>query len=151
MARPAASVESEKQLLGWWKLESFYSEFRATGEKKIAFGEKPNGYSIVTLDKRMTVIITAEQRKKPETDDECVASFRSMIAYSGVYRVEDDRFITSVDIAWNEAWTGTEQVRLFKVEGDKLTMTTVWMPDPNTPGNPEFRGVLIWNRVKALQ
>jgi hypothetical protein len=24
------------------------------------------------------------------------------------------------------------------------------MPDPNTPGNPEFRGVLIWNRIKGL-
>ena len=62
---------------------------------------------------------------------------------------EGDRFITKVDIAWNEAWTGTEQVRFFKFSSsNKLMGTTAWMPDPNTPGNPEFRGVSIWRRVK---
>jgi Lipocalin-like domain len=147
---PTTPMDAQKQMLGWWKVESFYSEFKATGETKIAFGEKPNGYGIITPEQRMMVLISAEQRKKPETDEDCVAAFRSMIAYSGTYRVEGDRFITNVDIAWNEAWTGTDQLRFFKVEGDKLVMTTAWMPDPNTPDNPQFRGVLIWNRIKGL-
>jgi len=38
----------------------------------------------------MIGILTGEQRKKPETD-EGVAAFRSMAAYSGIYRVEGDR------------------------------------------------------------
>ena len=40
-------------------------------------------------------------------------------------------------------------MRFFAVEGDKLTINTPWLQDPNTPGNPEIRGVLIWRRVKT--
>ena len=41
-----------------------------------------------------------------------------MIAYTGRYRVEDGKVITKVEIAWNEAWVGGEQVRFIRFEGD---------------------------------
>jgi Lipocalin-like domain len=146
---PAVSADVENNLIGVWTLESFYSELRTTGDRKAAYGARPNGYTIFTPEKRMMVILTAEHRATPDTDEKCITAFRSMFAYSGIYRVDVDRFITKVDISWNEAWTGTEQVRFFKFEGDRLMGTTAWMPDPNTLGNPEFRGVSIWRRVKA--
>ena len=65
----------------------------------------------------MIGILTGEQRKKPETDEDRVAAFRSMAAYSGIYRVEGDRWVTKVDVSWNESWTGTEQMRFFKGRG----------------------------------
>jgi Lipocalin-like domain len=150
-ASPAFPSDNEQRLLGMWKVESWYTEFKATGEKKSVFGERPNGYLIFTPEKRMLALLTAEQRKKPETDEDRVAAFRSMAAYSGIYRVEGDRWITKVDIAWTEAWMGTEQMRLFKVEGDTLTVSTPWQPSPNLPGNPEIRHVLVWSRVKATR
>jgi hypothetical protein len=70
---------------------------------------------------------------RPQTKDEQSAAFRSMIAYTGRYRVEKDKFITTVDLAWNEAWVGTEQVRFWRVDGDKLGIITAPMPNPNTP------------------
>lgn len=66
-----------------------------------------------------------------------------------MYRVEADRFITQVDVSWNEAWTGTEQARFFKIESDTMTVTTPWLPEPNTPGNPEVRFVVVWSKVKT--
>jgi hypothetical protein len=42
--------------------------------------------------------------------------------------------VTKVDVAWNEAWTGTEQVRFFKLEGDTLMVVGMWQPNPNLPG-----------------
>lgn len=152
MPRSQSSVvaaDVEKQLLGVWTLASFYSEFRATGEKKAFYGERPNGYTIFTPEQRMMVMLTAEHRKKPDSDEDCIAAFRSMFAYSGIYRVEGDKFITKVDISWNETLIGTDQVRFIKFEGDTLMGTTAWMPDPNTPGHPEFRGASIWRRVKT--
>lgn len=146
----SVATKAEDQLVGVWTVESFYSEFKATGDKTAAYGARPNGYAIFAPEKRLIVILTAEHRMKPDTDEDCIAAFRSMVAYSGIYRVEADRFITTVDISWDEAWTGTEQVRFFKLDGDKLTGTTDWMRDPNTPGHPEFRGVSIWRRVKKL-
>ena len=43
-----------------------------------------------------------------------------MIAYSGRYRVEGSTITTKVEVAWNEAWVGGEQVRHIRFEGDKL-------------------------------
>ena len=101
--------------------------------------------------KRMMALLTAEGRKRPVTDEDGLAAFRSMIAYSGIYRVEGDHWITKVDVAWNEARTGTDQMRVFRLEGDKLTVVTMWQPNLNLAGNPETRGVLVWSRVKGPQ
>ena len=140
--------DAEKQLLGVWRLESSYHESKTTGEKKDIYGERPKGYLIFTPEKRMLGIVTADQRTKPVTDEDRIAAFRSMVSYSGIYRVEGDRWITQVDVAWNEAWTGTEQVRFFKLEGDKLMVIGMWQPNPNLPGNPETRVVSVWSRVR---
>jgi Lipocalin-like domain len=144
----SVATKAEEQLVGVWTVESFYSEYKATGKKSAAYGARPKGYAIFTPEKRLMVILTAEHRNKPDTDQDCIAAFRSMFAYSGIYRVDGDRFITTVDVSWDEGWTGTEQVRFFKLEGDELIGTTAWMPDPNTPGHPEFRGLSSWRRVK---
>ena len=149
MASPTLAMDGGQRLLGVWKLESWYSEFKATGEKKNFYGERPNGYLIFTPENRMLAFVTSTQRKKPHTDEDRVAAFRSMAAYSGVYRVKGNRWIAKVDVAWDESWTGTEQVRFFRIDGDKLTVTTAFQPNSNLPGNPETRGVLIWRRVKA--
>ena len=92
-------------------------------------------------------ILTAEGRKAPQTDADRAAAFQSMVAYSGTYRLEDDRWITTVDIAWNEARNGTEQVRFYRVEGDALAVTTPWMPLLNHEGRIG-RGILTWKRAR---
>jgi hypothetical protein len=68
-----------------------------------------------------------------------------MIAYTGKYRVENDKFITTVDLAWYEAWVGTEQVRFFRVDGDKLSIITAPMPNPNKPDGTMI-GTVVWER-----
>ena len=88
----SVATKAEDQLVGVWTVESFYSEFKATGDKTAAYGARPNGYAIFAPEKRLIVILTAEHRMKPDTDEDCIAAFRSMVAYSGIYRVEADRF-----------------------------------------------------------
>jgi len=149
IASPVVAADGDKQLLGVWKLESLYTESKVTGEKKMTYGEKPSGYAILTPEKRVMFIVTGEGRKKPVSDEDRIAAFRSMIAYSGMYRVEADRFITQVDVSWNEAWTGTEQARFFKLQSDTMTLSTPWLPEPNLPGNPEVRFVVVWSKVKT--
>jgi len=151
IASPAFASDGEQRLLGVWKVESWYTEFKATGEKKRFFGERPNGYLVFTPEKRVLGLLTGEHRRKPETYEDGAAAFWSMVAYSGTYRVEADKWIMKIDVAWSESWTGTEQVRFFKVEGDKLTVTSPWEPNTNLQGSPETRGVLVWSKVKASQ
>jgi hypothetical protein len=65
----------------------------------------------------MYAIITAENRIQPEaanpTDEQRVKLHKTMIAYAGTYTVEADKVIHHVDISWNEARTGSNQIRFF--------------------------------------
>jgi hypothetical protein len=122
-------------------------EFQDTGEHKAPFGTNPDGYGIFTPEGRTMAILTAEDRTVPQTDPDRAAAFRSMVAYSGIYRLEDDRSITKVDIAWNDPWIGTEQVRYYRLEEDTLTVTTPWRPSVVFDGRIT-RSTLTWIRIR---
>ena len=142
-----ALADDRQQIVGVWKLQMYNVEFQNTGETKAPFGANPNGYIIFTPDGRMMAILTAEGRKAPQTDADRVEAFRSMAAYSGIYRLEEDRWTTMVDITWNEAWIGTEQVRFYRVEGDTLTVTTAWRSNVIFNGRVT-RSTLTWAKMR---
>jgi hypothetical protein len=145
-ALPALADDGQR-LVGVWKLQTYYAEFQDTGETKAAFGANPNGYIIFTPDGRMMALLTAESRKAPQTDADRALAFRSMSAYSGTYRLEEDRWITTVDVSWNEAWTGTEQMRFYRLDGDTLTVTTAWRSNVIYDGRIT-RSTLTWIRAR---
>jgi len=142
-------ADDRAKLLGIWKLISVVGEFQdKPGEYTTGiYGNNPTGYIIFTSEGRMMVVIEGEGRKPAKTDDERAFLYRSMNAYTGMYRVEGDKFLTKVDVSWNPAWNGTEQVRGYKFEGDRLLLQTPWAPSTATPGKIS-RGVFTWERVK---
>ena len=129
------------------ELQTYDVEFQDTGESKATFGANPNGYIIFTPDGRMMALLTAESRKAPQTDADRVQAFRSMSAYTGTYRLEEDRWITTVDISWNEAWTGTEQMRFYRLDDVTLTVTTAWRSNVIYDGRIT-RSTLAWIRAR---
>jgi hypothetical protein len=87
--------------------------------------------------------MTARERTTDAAPGELL---RSMIAYSGRYRLQgDDCFITTVDNAWQPAWIGTEQARFFKTDGEILSAASSLREDPKYPGR-RIRGVAIWRK-----
>ena len=140
-------ADERQHLIGVWKLQTYDVEFQDTGEHKAPFGTIPNGYGIFTPEGRTLAILTAADRKVPQSDADRIAAFRSMVAYSGIYRLEDGRWITKVDIAWNEAWIGTEQVRFYRLEGDTLTVSTPWAPSVNFDGRVA-RSIRTWTKAR---
>jgi hypothetical protein len=134
-------------LIGTWRLISCVMEDVETGERKPIWGEHPNGYLVLTPTSRWIVVQTAEERKLPQTDEDRAAAFRSMLAYSGAYRIEGHKIAITVDVAWDEAWNGTEQVRFYKLEGDKLQIEAAPQPYANF-GGKVMRGILIWERER---
>ena len=141
-------AQEREKLIGVWKLLSFDVERQATGERKPQYGNKPNGYIVFTSEGRFIGMVTAEGRKPGSTDAERAALHRTMIAYSGTYTVEGEKFTTKVDISWNESWTGTEQVRFYKLSGGRLDIISAWQPATNQPELGMARGILTWERVK---
>jgi hypothetical protein len=63
------------------------------------------------------------------------------------FRVEGDKFITTVDGAWNEVFKSHEQVRIFKLEGDTLTIRVPEQPSGLQPGKRNT-SVLTFEREK---
>jgi hypothetical protein len=137
----------ENQLLGTWKLKS-YVVTTVAGERSTPYGENPKGYLSYSADGRMQVIGAASGRGVPASanpsDPERVALYDTMFAYAGTYSLEDGKIVHHVDISWNETWTGTDQVRLFELNGNILTLTTR-IPDPIMGSETIY--ALVWEKV----
>ena len=132
-------------LVGTWKLVSCFMEDIETKEQKLVWGEHPNGYIVLTPTGRWIAVQTAEGRKTPQTDEDRSAAFKSMLAYSGKYRINANKIVIDVDIAWDESWNGTEQVRYYRLEGDRLHIEAAPQPYPAF-GGKVMRGVLVWKK-----
>lgn len=130
-------------IVGTWKLVSW--QVIADGQPDDLFGAQPNGFLILTPGGRLMVITTAQHRVGGESDAARTALHKSMLAYTGRYRIEGDTFVTTVEASWNESWNGTEQRRRFRLEGDQLFIESEPGPSPFFPGLIDFRR-LVWKR-----
>jgi Lipocalin-like domain len=143
-AQPSFADDREK-ILGIWRLVSFEVEFQATGEREHIRGKNPTGFIIFTAEGRMMVVLTNEGRKAPKTDQDRADPLNSMVAHTGMYRIEGDKWITKVDVSGNPALVGTEQARFFRVDGDRLQEITQWTLRPEKGMG---RMVITWERGK---
>jgi hypothetical protein len=131
-------------LIGNWKLVS-WQVIAEDGTAQDVFGAKPKGYLVLTREGRSIVVTTADGRQAGMGDSHRAALHKSMLAYSGRYRVEGDDFITTVEVSWNEAWNGREQRRHFRIDGDKLFIESAPAPSIIHPGKADFRRI-VWER-----
>ena len=141
--------DTRNSLVGTWQLVSSKFELTDTGESVDIYGPEPLGYLILTAEGRLIVVETVRDRPLPQNDADNALLFKSMLAYSGRCRVLDDnRFITNVDVAWHPAWMNTEQTRAFEIDDDLLSVTTVGMVHPNFPGRTG-QAVVRWRRMSG--
>jgi hypothetical protein len=123
--------ELQKHVFGGWKLLAAKMQFE-DGTVTDMHGPNPLG-SLVFTDKRMTVIITHRSRPA-RTDDSLRDLFKTMIAYTGMYNIQDHELITAVDAAWISEWVGTAQRRMMEIQGDTLVLRTAKQPNPMAQG-----------------
>ena len=136
-------------IVGTWSLTSYVAEFQDTHEKADLFGRHPFGRIVYAPSGHMAGMLVHETRPKPKgpaaTDAEAIALFRSMVAYTGRYEIDGDKVVHHVDASWNEAWTGIDLTRSFRLEGRTLTLTTT--PGPSPVDGRMRVSVLIWEKV----
>lgn len=134
-----------RNLGGTWRLVSAVMEDVETKKQTRSWGEHPSGWLIVTDAARWIVVQTAEGRDAADDDAARAAAFRTMLAYSGTCRVDGEKIVVDVDVSWDESWVGTQQVRFFRIEGDRLYIEAA--PRPNTNfGGRLTRAILVWQR-----
>lgn len=141
--------DSSETLLGTWRLQSFTTEDLATSQTTNLFGANPHGYLHYGADFRMYAILVAQERKPPldlvPTDIERIALFNGLCSYAGSYAVSGDEVRHHIDVSWNQAWTGTTQVRRFSIDGNHLQMTT--LPARNPVTGRECVSMLSWEKI----
>jgi Lipocalin-like domain len=146
------ALGAENPIVGTWKLKSMVFEVTATGERADQFGEHPDGYISYSADGRMYAIGTRDNRIKPRevapTDEERVKLHQTMFAYGGTYTADGEKVVHHVDISWNQTWTGTDQVRFYKVDGNILTIKSAPMKSPLDGRDGVY--LLVWEKVKPL-
>jgi hypothetical protein len=145
--QPAQTITSPT-VHGAWQLLSYSVEEQSNGDTFAPMGEHPTGYVIFTTEGRLSFMLSAEGRQPGASAEERSSLLSNMIAYTGIYRLEGDRWITKVDVAWNPEWVGTEQTRYFRIDDDKLTVTTPWRVMPNWPEKGLTRSIVTFQRCR---
>jgi hypothetical protein len=134
-----------ESIVGTWALAEVVYEDVATGERWHPLGARPRGTQIATPEGRWIAVVTAEHRALPQSDADAAAALRSMIAYTGRYRLEGDRVVTRVEAAWQEGWVGTEQVRRMRFADGLLYLEGPPQQHPNLGGRT-VRIIITWRR-----
>lgn len=137
-------------IVGTWKLQSYVREVLSTGQRYNQFGENPDGYLGYSSDGRMYAIFVMRDRITPgdvvPTDEEGVKLLGTMVAYAGRFTLASGKVIHHIDVSWNQAWTGTDQIRFFELDGETLTITTA--PYRSYHDGLEGRSILVWRKVE---
>ncbi len=123
-----------------------------SGVRSDVMGPRPSGYLNYGSDGRMMAMIVGSDRQKPvgpmATPEEAQALISNMLAYAGTYTVDASaKTVTHhVDISWDQSRTGESHVRTYKLDGDRLTLTTELSIDPVT-GTKTVR-TLVWEKMQ---
>jgi hypothetical protein len=137
-------------LVGSWELDSLYRQ-RSDGSREMLYGERPAGRLTYTADGVVHAILVSEDRPRPPSaeipDADKVSLFQTVVAYSGTYRLEGDQVIHTVDVSWNQNWTGTDLVRFYEFRNGVLRILTAPMTDPLDGSTNTY--VLEWRKRQA--
>jgi hypothetical protein len=147
VAHPNLDTDSAK-VLGIWKLVSLDIEVQDTGQIEPPMGEIPTGYAMFTQEGRAFFVLTGELREPATDDAQRARLLNTLVAYTGTYRVEGDKWVTKVEVAWNPEWVGSEQTRFFKLDHNRLKVLSPWRVMPNWPGKGMTRSILTFDRSK---
>ena len=85
-------AQEPNPLIGNWKLVSFQTIVDNEAPQDL-YRSQPKGFLILTREGRMIGIVTADNRKGGMSDAERATLHKTLIAYSGRYRIEGSDFI----------------------------------------------------------
>jgi hypothetical protein len=129
-------MHDPSQLVGTRRMLTWRREFADTGEQIDALGADPVGFVSYGADGRVHAIVVKRDRPSPAClpppGSEKLELFDSMLAYAGTYTLHGDHVVHHVDASWNQALTGTDLIRFYKLHGSMLEIWGAPAPDPYT-------------------
>ena len=148
----AANALETQDVVGTWHLVSAKRVILDTNESMDAYGgSQPNGWLNFGSDGRVMVMISHHGRQKPAipekiSDEERIKLHKSFFGYAGTYKIDGKTISNNIDTSWNEAWTGTTQIRDVEFKDGKLVYTT--RPAPFSGDGKQSVVTLVWERYR---
>jgi len=137
------------KLVGTWRVVRFV-DTDPSGKVTYPFGEKPRGYIVYDPTGHLSVQIMrmpaqptfAAGDDDKGTDAEVRAAYDGFVAYFGTYRVDEVNSVVIhvVEGSLKPSYTGTDQPRPFKLDGDVLII--------NVRDKDGSSGIREFHRVK---
>jgi hypothetical protein len=109
--------------------EQLYGSWRVAGAKGVLVDADGNrteteaaqeGVLIFTPNHRMIAFVLRPDRKPAKNDEERLELFKSMVTYSGKFRLEPGRYILDIDWSSTALNQDEPQVRGYTIEGDTM-------------------------------
>ena len=151
MARPApatvAAGSIREQFIGAWRLLSCVTT-SATGQTSLIYGEKPEGRITYEKSGRMSALLMRPDRKNIAVTtvadaslEELRDSARGFTAYYGTFDVDESKksVIHHVKLSFNQNWVGTDLIRSYEFQGNRMTLTAATANGSTTR--------LVWERL----
>lgn len=141
-------VDLESQgLVGAWRLMSV--ETRDEGGELVRRGER-TGYLIYSPGGYMSVSFMKEGRPRFEagdirggTTEEKIAAINGYVSYAGQYTAKEGSVVHNIEVSLFPNWVGESQERVYRLEGDMLTLSTPLM----LVGGRQLSTHLVWKRA----
>ena len=138
------------KFFGTWRLVSCVAE-APDGERIYTFGRnaqgranfEPGRFSFHVLNPDRPKLSSADPREA--TEQEVRAAFAGYLAYYGSFSVDQDAgtIVNHVEAASIPNWVGSDQVRYYRFENDRLILRTT----PMLRDGVELVSTLTWERL----
>ena len=147
-----ATTAQNANPVGDWALVSMSFANADTGEATRPWGANPVGQLSYSANGRMIAVLTADPGSRKaaalagdKVAEEWAALYSSSSAYSGTWSAAGNTLTHKVDIAVNQSWVGTDQVRYVRLDKDDLVIDTAPTLGPD---GKKYKINLVWKRVK---
>jgi len=123
---PAGTVRAQDNastIVGVWKVISIETKEVVSGKAVRPLGDVM-GTFMFTRGGRFSGMVFSVDRKAPAaanaTEAERVALFNSMVAYNGVYQIDGNKLILTIDNSHIQTWNGTQRPLTVEISGTRL-------------------------------
>ena len=146
-----ASAGIATQLLGSWSLVEYFGRNESNGVIEPYYGDRPLGNLIYTASGDMSVHLVDSRVGEFQardylmgTAEELKEAYEGYFGYYGTYTVDEKAQTVTHHVigASYRGYTGSDMTRYFKLEGDKLSLTSGVEVEAGTP----FTFHLVWER-----
>jgi hypothetical protein len=126
MAGPEGEGASwnECELFGSWRVVSAKGVLVDADGTRTESGKDLEGVIIFTPQRRMIAFVADPGRSPAKTDQETLQLFRTMTVYTGRFRLDPGKYVVDIDASSTQLNMHEPQVRLYRIDGDTLTIET---------------------------